>query len=225
MVPIKFPEYTSDNLIHIDEGIDIRGLVSDEEQEVEFMSKRRSESYKGNILYYMSGIDISCNMLTGSIPPQIGYLSSIHTLNISNNHLTGSIPESFSNLKDVESLDISYNRLSGHIPSKLVELYSLALFSVAHNNLSGITPESKYQFATFGPSSYEGNPLLCGSPLESCTFGTATEEEESNFKDNFLWSFAASFVVAFLSVIAIIYFNPDFGSRTFPCTSFFFCIA
>ncbi|CAL0307104.1 unnamed protein product [Lupinus luteus] len=227
MVPIKFPKYLSDNLIHVDEGIDIRGLVSDEEQDVEFMSKRRSESYKGNILYYMSGIDISCNMLTGPIPPQIGYLNSIHTLNLSNNNLSGSIPESFSNLRDVESLDISYNKLSGHIPSQLIELYSLALFSVAHNNLSGMTPESKYQFATFGPSSYEGNPLLCGPPLQGCTFGTATEpvihsdvEEESNFKDNFLWSFAASFVIAFLSVIVICYFNPDLGSRTFPCMFF-----
>ena len=226
MVPIKFTKYTSDSLIHVDEGIEVQGVVSDEEQEVEFMSKSRSESYKGNILYYMSGIDLSCNMLTGAIPPQIGYFSSIHTLNLSNNHLNGPIPETFSNLKQVESLDLSHNRLSGHIPSQLVDLYSLSIFSVAYNNLSGTTPESKYQFATFGESSYEGNPLLCGPPLEhSCTTPAGepvmpSDAEESDFKDTFLWSFAATFVVAFLSVIAVFYFNPYFVSRTFTCMFF-----
>ncbi|XP_057718220.1 cuscuta receptor 1-like [Arachis stenosperma] len=224
MFPIKFTKYISENLLHVDNGIDIQGLVSDEEQEVEFMSKSRLESYKGNILYYMSGIDLSCNMLTGAIPHQIGNLSSIHTLNLSNNHLSGPIPETFSNLKQVESLDLSHNKLVGHIPSKLVELYSLSIFSVAYNNLSGTTPETKYQFATFGESSYEGNPLLCGPPLQhSCTSISGGESvmhsdlhaEENEFRDNFMWSFAATFVVSFLSVIVIVYFNPYFVSRNF----------
>ncbi|KAI4344184.1 hypothetical protein L6164_011439 [Bauhinia variegata] len=221
MVPVKFTRLSFQSLIYLYDGINMQVLVSDEEQEVEFMSKSRFESYKGNILYYMSGIDLSCNMFTGSIPPQIGYLSSIHTLNLSNNQLSGSIPETFSNLRQIESLDLSYNRLNGRIPPQLVELYSLSVFFVVHNNLSGSTPERKFQFATFGQSSYEGNPFLCGPPLErSCISDgeasrtmKASDGKRDEFISTFFWSFGASFVVAFLGVIAFLHFN--FDSRKF----------
>ncbi|KAF2310543.1 hypothetical protein GH714_014053 [Hevea brasiliensis] len=134
---------------------------------------------------------ISCNKLVGEIPPQIGNLSKIHTLNLSHNRFTGPIPETFSNLKQIESLDFSYNKLSGQIPSQLTQLNYLSVFSVAHNNLSGKTPERTEQFSTFEASSYEGNLYLCGLPLpKSCTSTESSSlprasatEEESGFLD------------------------------------------
>ena len=59
------------------------------EEEVDFMSKSRYESYKENILDFMSDLDLSDNQLTGGIPSQIGYLNTLHTLNLSNKNIRG----------------------------------------------------------------------------------------------------------------------------------------
>nr|POF24471.1 phytosulfokine receptor 1 [Quercus suber] len=139
--------------------------------EVNFVTKYGLRSYKGSILRYMSGLDFSCNNLTGAIPLELGQLQGIHALNLSHNQFTGSIPKTFSNLTELESLDLSHHRLSGEIPPQLIKLTFLEVFSVAYNNLSGRTPDMKAQFGTFSASSYEGNPLLCVVlPLEkNCT--------------------------------------------------------
>ncbi|PKI79606.1 hypothetical protein CRG98_000081 [Punica granatum] len=123
-------------------------------EEVQFTSKYRHESYTGVVLEHMSGLDLSCNNLSGSIPLQVGYLGEIHSLNLSYNNLTGSIPATFSNLDQIECLDLSHNSLSGEIPLQLMELNSLSTFSVSYNNLSGRTPEQKKQFGTFTRESY-----------------------------------------------------------------------
>ncbi|XP_057988077.1 cuscuta receptor 1 isoform X3 [Hevea brasiliensis] len=163
-------------------------LITDEA--LEFTTKSRSYSYKRDMLSYMSGIDLSCNNLTGQIPIQIGSLNEIHVLNLSHNNLIGKIPASFSNLSQVESLDLSYNNLQGHIPSQLTELNFLEVFNVSYNNLSGRTPERVAQFATFDESSYRGNPLLYGWPMQKnwivmvsppSTSRSSINDEESNF--------------------------------------------
>ncbi|KAI9112744.1 hypothetical protein K1719_016247 [Acacia pycnantha] len=195
------------------------------DQEVDFTTKRRCESYKGNILNFMSGLDFSDNQLAGEIPSQIGYLITIHMLNLSNNHLKGPIPKTFSNLKQIESLDLSHNKLTGHIPTQLTQLYFLSVFSVAYNNLSGMTPDMKSQFSTFGSSSYEGNHFLCGLPLpQNCpSFDKSMEGkhklpyhlEVDDFRDAFLWSFAGAFGISFLGVIIFLYFNYYFHNYKF----------
>ena len=91
-------------------------------QQLEFTTKSMSYTYQGDILNFMSRIDLSCNQLTVDIPPEHGNLSEVRALNFSHNNLNGSIPMRFSNLRNIESLDLSYNKLDGRIPPQLTEL-------------------------------------------------------------------------------------------------------
>ncbi|MCD7463208.1 hypothetical protein HAX54_050158 [Datura stramonium] len=173
---------------------------------------------------YGFSIDLSSNRLSGEIPIELGNLSKIHALNLSHNHFIGKIPNTFSNLHEIESLDLSYNSLNGRIPVGLVELHFLAIFSVAYNNLSAAVPPSKDQFSTFDKSSYEGNPLLCGYPLDNECSGTKSSntsnngsEESAGFVD--MESFYIGFVVSYgsilLGLVAALCFNPYWRTAWF----------
>ncbi|KAG6780342.1 hypothetical protein POTOM_013196 [Populus tomentosa] len=193
------------------------------EEVIEFTTKNMYYGYKGKVLSYMSGIDLSNNNFVGAIPPEFGNLSTILSLNLSHNNLTGSIPATFSNLKHIESLDVSYNNLNGVIPPQLTGITTLEVFSVAHNNLSGRTPERKYQFGTFDESSYEGNHFLFGPPLRNnCSEETVSsqpvpndEQGDDGFIDMefFYISFGVCYTVVVMTIAAVLYINPYWRRR------------
>ncbi|XP_050289285.1 receptor-like protein 56 isoform X11 [Quercus robur] len=169
-------------------------------------------------------LNLGGNNFNGSLPKYLANLRSLEVLNLGGNNFNGSlpkcsIPKSFSDLTNVESLDLSHNRLSGEIPPQLIELTFLEVFSVAYNNLSGRTPDMKAQFGTFDASSYDGNPFLCGLPLEKNCTGrddSPTPMHSSDVSDErwykvdqtvFFTSFSVTYIMFCLGVITVLYIN------------------
>ncbi|XP_039145755.1 receptor-like protein 15 isoform X2 [Dioscorea cayenensis subsp. rotundata] len=184
---------------------------------IDFATKERSYAYKGDIINYFSGIDLSCNKLVGQIPIEIGDMAWLLALNLSNNMLHGPIPHTLSRLTEIESLDLSHNMLAGRIPSQLAELHFIEFFSVAYNNLSGPTLGMVGQFSTFSEKNYEGNPYLCGPPLvKSCNNMSSPQQnqvkdghknEETMERFITIAIFVLGFIMGFWGWMALLFFK------------------
>ena len=79
--------------------------------------------------------------LTGSIPPEIGNLTSLTSLYLYNNKLTGEIPPEIGNLTNLTRLSLKSNRLIGEIPSSIGNLTNLIHLTLFKNQLTGEIPQ------------------------------------------------------------------------------------
>ena len=75
----------------------------------------------------VTALDLSGNNLRGTLPPDLGTLTMLETLDLSNNRLSRTIPDLSASQLDV--LDLSDNQLSGTLPdlSTLTQLQILNL--------------------------------------------------------------------------------------------------
>ncbi len=80
--------------------------------------------------------------LTGSIPPELGRLAGLRSLDLSVNRLTGAIPPELGRLAGLKSLNLSANRLMGAIPPELGDLTNLTVLDLSFGgSLQSIPPE------------------------------------------------------------------------------------
>ncbi|XP_058073531.1 receptor protein kinase-like protein ZAR1 [Magnolia sinica] len=85
-------------------------------------------------------ISLPNSSLSGYIPSEIGYLSSLRHLSLPHNNLSKPIPLSLFNASSLVSLDLSQNALTGPIPPQIKTLKSLTHLDLSSNLLNGSLP-------------------------------------------------------------------------------------
>lgn len=79
-------------------------------------------------------LDLSNNIITGSLQAEIRHLQNLKVLDLSNNDFTG-VPAEIGQLKNLEVLDLSNNRITG-LPLELGNLTHLKVLNIKGNNYS-----------------------------------------------------------------------------------------
>ncbi|MYD00248.1 MAG: hypothetical protein F4X13_13375 [Gammaproteobacteria bacterium] len=89
---------------------------------------------------FVTGLSLSGNNLSGTLPPEVGDLTHLRRLTLYGNQLTGPIPPELGRLSELTRLDLRQNMLNGTIPAELGALSRLDTLLLSNNQLSGSIP-------------------------------------------------------------------------------------
>ncbi|XP_057972245.1 systemin receptor SR160 [Malania oleifera] len=142
-------------------------------------------------------LDLSYNVLSGSIPKEGGTMYYVQVLNLGHNNLSGPIPQELGSLRSVNILDLSHNQLQGVIPGSLTSLTLLSDLDLSNNHLWGMIPESS-QFESFPDYRYINNSGLCGYPLPRCGGNSGMNSHSQHRKSRGQASLAGSVAMGLL---------------------------
>ena len=113
----------------------------------------------------LTGNNAGGNNLTGPIPSELGNLLNLEWLGLFGS-LSGSIPSELGNLTNLTLLGLSNNQLTGSIPSELGNLTNLTHLGLADNQLTGSIPRELGRLRVLEHLSLEDNNLSGGIPSE-----------------------------------------------------------
>jgi Leucine-rich repeat (LRR) protein len=114
----------------------------------------------------VSWVDLHSNQLSGLIPPELGDMSNLQYFELSNNQLSGSIPAELGMLNILQYFNLSDNQLNGSIPPELGDLSSLHYLLLSDNQLSGLIPTELANLSSLQSLNLSSNRLIGSIPPE-----------------------------------------------------------
>ncbi|MYA64298.1 MAG: hypothetical protein F4139_15190 [Gemmatimonadetes bacterium] len=117
-------------------------------------------------LSQLETLQLEGNELKGPIPPELGNLSRLTQLHLGDNSLIGPIPPELGNLTQLTDLELLDNELTEPIPPELANLSGLTLLNLSQNELAGPIPPGLGLLSSLETLALYSNNLTGEIPVE-----------------------------------------------------------
>ncbi|KAF6149710.1 hypothetical protein GIB67_017443 [Kingdonia uniflora] len=114
----------------------------------------------------LSFLDLSNNLLFGTLPCFSSLGDSLNVLNLSNNSIVGGIPTCISSLRALAELNLSRNQLKYGVSPIMRFSDKLVVLDLSHNGLSGMFPRSVSEMLGLVLLDLSYNLFVGGIPVE-----------------------------------------------------------
>jgi Leucine rich repeat len=164
------------------------------------------------------GIDLSGNMLAGTLPEEAILLKSaeLESVRFESNDLAGGIPLRFGELESLKRLSLFHNKLSGTIPVQWGSMSSLLVLELDRNNLTGALPSELSGMSSLTSLSLFDNELTGTIPSQ---LGLLTRLVELYLHGNRFGGSVPAEVCALLSNYFLLNLTIDCDLVQCPCES------
>jgi serine/threonine protein kinase len=129
---------------------------------------------------FITSIILPSSSLTGTIPAEIGNLTTLLKVDLSHNSLSGCLPESLSQMADLVYFDVSNNALTGSLPASFADLISLQYLSLYSNGLGGTVPAFVGSLTNLDTLYLHSNSFEDEVPYEICDLVNASVRLDGN---------------------------------------------
>ena len=163
------------------------------------------------------------NNLKGTIPTEIGLLTSLTSLGISfNDNVTGTIPTNLCTMLPLKKLDLSWNALTGNIPPCIgTTMSNLQWLYLSGNVLKGTIPTqmgkmTQLQGFIIEDNMFTGNPIPVWNGMTQLKMLYASQNNFTGFIDPYLLPHHKSLEILDLSHNQFTYNTTRENNYTFP---------
>ncbi|XP_027358871.1 receptor-like protein EIX2 [Abrus precatorius] len=112
---------------------------------------------------FLGHLNLAQNNLSGRIPKSFATLQNIGSINLNSNNFSGSLPAWIGhNLSQLNVLSLEANKFNGSIPTSLCNLLSLRVLDLSNNNITGKIPQCLSRIIVLSNTSFSGPTLVYG---------------------------------------------------------------
>jgi Leucine-rich repeat (LRR) protein len=92
------------------------------------------------LLTSLQSFSAHSNALTGSLPPDIGAWTALDLLDLGENKFSGSLPSEIGQMTALRGLNLTTNEFTGELPPTIGQLVGVEILSLADNSFEGSVP-------------------------------------------------------------------------------------
>ena len=129
-----------------------------------------------NILVFLSN-----NQLIGTLPTQIGLMSSVREVWLNHNSLVGKIPTEIGYWRRIQRLKIESNQLMDTLPDGFENLTQLRELTAFENSFTGEIPSSIWSADSLEFLRLHNNDLYASVPDDYCANMVVLDLDDSNW--------------------------------------------